>query len=83
MKPQAKTTLYPTSAEALGSFPTAVWRDASIIWADVGGTITVVPFDADTGDTAVAFTIPDASTVPVMVKKVVSIGTASGVKRIY
>lgn len=83
MTPSSKTTLFPTSAEALGSFPTNVWKTPAVIWADTGGTITVIPYDAD-NDTPVAFTIADASTVPVMVKKVVSIGgPAAGLKRIY
>jgi hypothetical protein len=82
MTPDAKTTLYPTSAEAVTSFPSAVWATPSAIWADTGGTITVIPFDSQ-NDASVAFTIPNASVVPVMVKKVVSIGTAAGIKRIY
>lgn len=80
MKPVAVTPLYPTNAEAIT--PGAGKFAPSIIWADTGGTVTVVPFDNDDADT-VSFVIPDASAVPVMCKKVTAVVGAAGLKRLW
>lgn len=79
MKPNASTSLYPSSAEAIT--PGATKFSPSVVWADTGGTVTVIPAEGD-GTFTVTFTIPDASTVPVMVIAVTA-ATASGLKRIF
>lgn len=80
MLPNAKTTVFPTSAEELTPGPTHF--RPSIVYADVGGTINVIPADGD-GTTIVPFAVKDCGVVPVMVVAVTSVTGASGLKRIF
>ena len=81
MTPIKNTPVFPTNAEAITAGATIF--KPSTIWADVGGTITVIPADAANDADTVSFVVPNSGTVPCLCRGVTAVVSASGLKRIF
>lgn len=73
-------TSFPAHAVAVTPSDSTEFAEPSAIHVGAAGTVVVVPW---VGSSPVTFTVPDGGLVPVMVKKVMTGGTASELVRMY
>lgn len=75
-------TSFPARAVSCTPNDSTEFANPSAVYVGSAGTVVVVPWSSET-PTAVTFNVQDGGVVPVMVKKVMTGGSASDLVRVY